>query len=246
MTVVFLSLPVFAQSGKQDCLYLKNGSIIRGEIIEQIPNKTIKIQTKDGNLFVYNYEDVEKITREYNKSRSSNYDSNSNEQYEASDADNEAADRTNYFNQTVKGVVSLSGQLMYSNYSYEDFSYSYFDLSSGTGYFFMDNLLAGIQLSYYSYGGDISDDHRFSFGPKVEYYFGNMKNKPFVSFDVLFSSTEDYNDTQITFGVGYNLALAKNISLQPIMEYRLTSPEGGSLGDIKTFLIGMKISNFLF
>jgi TM2 domain-containing membrane protein YozV len=48
----------------EEVVYLKNGSIIHGLIIEQIPNKSIKIQTKDGNLFVFDIEEVEKITKE--------------------------------------------------------------------------------------------------------------------------------------------------------------------------------------
>jgi hypothetical protein len=47
-----------------DIVYLKNGSVIKGEIIEQVPNQSIKIQTSDGNIFVYNFSDIEKITKE--------------------------------------------------------------------------------------------------------------------------------------------------------------------------------------
>ncbi|MFN4084273.1 MAG: hypothetical protein ACK4K9_11640 [Bacteroidia bacterium] len=50
-----------------DVLYLKNGSVIRGTIIEQVPNVQIKIQTKDGNIFVYKIEEIERITKEYSK-----------------------------------------------------------------------------------------------------------------------------------------------------------------------------------
>jgi hypothetical protein len=39
-------------------------SIIRGTIIEQIPNEKIKIQTSEGNVFVYKYDEIEKITKE--------------------------------------------------------------------------------------------------------------------------------------------------------------------------------------
>jgi hypothetical protein len=48
----------------QDVVYLKNGSIIRGIVIEQVPNKTLKIKTADGSVFVFQMEDVERITRE--------------------------------------------------------------------------------------------------------------------------------------------------------------------------------------
>lgn len=47
-----------------ETVHLKNGSIIRGIIIEQTPNQQLKIQTSDGSVFVYSYDDVEKITKE--------------------------------------------------------------------------------------------------------------------------------------------------------------------------------------
>lgn len=48
----------------EDVVYLKNGSIIRGMIMELVLNVTVKIQTKDGSLFVYKMDEVEKITKE--------------------------------------------------------------------------------------------------------------------------------------------------------------------------------------
>ena len=49
-----------AQANWQDVVYLKNGSVVRGTIIEQVPGVSLKLQTNDGNIFVYNIEDVEK------------------------------------------------------------------------------------------------------------------------------------------------------------------------------------------
>ncbi len=48
----------------QEVVYLKNGSVIRGTIIEQIPNSSLKIQTNDGSIFAYEMNEVEKITKE--------------------------------------------------------------------------------------------------------------------------------------------------------------------------------------
>lgn len=53
-----------AQNQYDDVVYLKNGSVIHGVIIEQVPNQEIKIQTKDGNIFVYKIDDVQKMTKE--------------------------------------------------------------------------------------------------------------------------------------------------------------------------------------
>ena len=64
MVVFLIATVTFAQSNYQDVVYLKNGSIIRGTIIEQIPNVSLKIETADGNLFVYKIDEVEKMTKE--------------------------------------------------------------------------------------------------------------------------------------------------------------------------------------
>lgn len=55
---------VFAQQIEQDVVYLKNGSIIHGVITEKIPNQSIRIETADKNVFVYQLDEVEKITKE--------------------------------------------------------------------------------------------------------------------------------------------------------------------------------------
>lgn len=58
------STATFSQNPLQETVYLKNGSIIKGIIIEQVPNHSIKIQTADGSIFVYKMEEVEKMTKE--------------------------------------------------------------------------------------------------------------------------------------------------------------------------------------
>ncbi len=47
-----------------EAVHLKNGSIIRGVIIEQTPNQNLKIRTGDGNVFAYTSDEIEKITKE--------------------------------------------------------------------------------------------------------------------------------------------------------------------------------------
>lgn len=56
-----------AQANLQDVVYLKNGSVVRGTIIEQVPGVSLKLQTNDGNIFVYKIEDVEKMTKEQSR-----------------------------------------------------------------------------------------------------------------------------------------------------------------------------------
>ena len=56
--------PALAQQNLEDVVYLKDGSVIRGVIIEQIPGASLKIQTRDGNVFFYEIDRVERITKE--------------------------------------------------------------------------------------------------------------------------------------------------------------------------------------
>lgn len=66
LLIIWLSLnaTAFSQNPLQETVYLKNGSVIKGTIVEQVPNHSIKIQTADGSIFVYKMEEVEKMTKE--------------------------------------------------------------------------------------------------------------------------------------------------------------------------------------
>jgi hypothetical protein len=52
-----------AQQQMTDVVYLKNGSIIKCIILEQNVGKNIKIQTIDGSIYVYKYDELEKIEK---------------------------------------------------------------------------------------------------------------------------------------------------------------------------------------
>ena len=60
--VAFIS-STWAQA-MQEVVYLKNGSIIKGIVIEQIPGESLKIKTNDGSIFAYQMSEVEKIAKE--------------------------------------------------------------------------------------------------------------------------------------------------------------------------------------
>lgn len=67
VALLFLTLITsssYGQNNYQEVVYFKNGRIIRGTIIEQVPNKSIKIETADKNVFVFPLDEVEKITKE--------------------------------------------------------------------------------------------------------------------------------------------------------------------------------------
>ena len=65
---LFLPASLLAQKkGWQDVVYLKNGSIIRGHLLEGTPPDMVRIETIGQNLFVFKQAEVERIAREYTK-----------------------------------------------------------------------------------------------------------------------------------------------------------------------------------
>ena len=71
MKKLFFSLLCFAiclstsgQQTFQDVVYLKNGSIIRGKIIEMISNISIKLENPEKTVFFFKMDVIEKITKE--------------------------------------------------------------------------------------------------------------------------------------------------------------------------------------
>ena len=63
-TLFFFTSIAFAQNNLEDVIYLKNGSVYRGLIIEQVPNLSYKIQIAGGSIISVTLTEIEKITKE--------------------------------------------------------------------------------------------------------------------------------------------------------------------------------------
>lgn len=46
-----------------DVIYLKNGSILKGKIIEMNPSSDLKFQLNDGSVFVFKINEIEKMEK---------------------------------------------------------------------------------------------------------------------------------------------------------------------------------------
>ena len=63
LLAIFCFLSILFSVEYQDVIYLKDGGIVKGTIIETKPNKYIKIKS-DDNIFVYSMEEVDVIKKE--------------------------------------------------------------------------------------------------------------------------------------------------------------------------------------
>ena len=66
LVIGLLGLSIFGTNASAemiDVVHLKNGSIIKGVVIETIPNESIKIETDDGSISIIEMSEVDKIKK---------------------------------------------------------------------------------------------------------------------------------------------------------------------------------------
>jgi hypothetical protein len=105
---VLISSALFAQN-TEDLVYLKNGSVIKGQITEIIPDKHVKIETNGGSLLVYSFAEIEKIEK--------NKIDDSTPPVYAKGENNEGI-FSDYYNQSSLGVAIGGGGLLGLTYRY--------------------------------------------------------------------------------------------------------------------------------
>lgn len=66
LILIVAAMPLVGASAQsqRETVYLHNGSVIKGEVIEAVPGESIKVKTADGSVFVYDMADVERIAKE--------------------------------------------------------------------------------------------------------------------------------------------------------------------------------------
>lgn len=230
--VLFVTAFVSAQQSKPiDVVYLKNGSILRGVIVEQIPNELIKLQTSDGNLFVYQTSEVEKIIKEAPTNESENT---------LAFGEKKSNKRRGYIGLSVGpsfAVRDLSDLPVGVSLNLVDFGYLFNDnlgiagkwlgaaYTEGGADFGMGGLLAGLLASTpisptinlegkvllgfaaftASYAGiSETSDLYFGYDIGVGLRF-NTSNKVSLLLNVDYLGAEEYGSINLTFGVAYRL-----------------------------------------
>jgi len=65
LLLLILMIALFSVSSlcqeRQDIIYMTNGNILKGIIVENVPNDYVKIELEGGSLFTVKYEEIEKF-----------------------------------------------------------------------------------------------------------------------------------------------------------------------------------------
>jgi hypothetical protein len=113
-------------------------------------------------------------------------------------------------------------------------SQSDLNLDARAGYFVIDNLAAGLDISFASSKLGDASDSQVLVGPYVRYYlpmkvfgevnFGIGSSKSEVDYGAPLGTVEvKYGTTALGIGVGYAAFLNDNISIEPMVRYAMTS-----------------------
>ncbi|GAO27696.1 outer membrane beta-barrel protein [Geofilum rubicundum] len=181
LTLLFLALSTFAQGNYRDVVHLNNGSIIKGIIVEQVPGQQLKIETADGSIFVYQMDEIEKMTKEPMPLSGMS-----------------TRHISKFSSPTAKGTIMISGSTNLSfasinnetklNSDYNNASYEYdtnqFSFSPSIGWFADNGLVVALNMDYESSKVEIEEEtykeSTFLIGPSITYFFGSSNIKPFI------------------------------------------------------------------
>ena len=211
MSFLFMKCMVSqAQTNYEDVVYLKNGSVIHGIIVEQIPNKSIKIQTRDQNLFVYSMEEIEKISKEPTKSQGGNT---------AGLVNSEGINKGT----VLVGAASNIG-LKVAIPSGGGNTITTFNGNVEIGYFFEKNFVLGANVGYSSIGSF----NLTTLGAFMRYY---IQGKVFAGAGYNNISSGGFSSSSIPLELGYAAFITKNIAIEPALGYSIiTNGVGGVFG----------------
>ena len=225
--LVSVSMYCSAQS-YTEVVYLKNGSVIKGVIIEQIPNVSLKIKTGDGSLVICKMEEVDKITKEESYSR----------------------DYRKEYNSRKAARNTLKGYKGFIDFGYigdvSDYNASKVELSTSHGYQFNNYFFVGggVAVDYYTDADVIAAPIFANFRAN----FINKKVTPFADVKMGYS-VGDVEGFYTSIGMGVRFSLKGKKALNLKLEYNYQEQEavyGGSYYYSYEEAVGMSGIGFKF
>lgn len=212
----------FGQTNYQDVVYLKNGSIIRGLIIEQVPNASIKIETADRNVFVFQMGEIEKITKEAMEGKRADRFSDSDKRKGYIGLSLGVSVPVGSFADNSDGMANAGTHLNLVNFGYlfsENFGIAFF-------WFGAANPLDVPGYDPWSYGGIMAGPLlSFPQSQKVEWDFRPMIGYAATTLPDVGYGIEQDMSLALNLGALVRLNVGRKIALSLSADYFYTKPE---------------------
>ncbi|WP_195662611.1 DUF481 domain-containing protein [Bacteroides congonensis] len=199
LLTLLLSISTYvAAQNYTEVVYLKNGSVIKGVIIEQVPNVSLKIKTGDGSLIICQMNEVEKIIKEERYTRDYR-----------TDIDNRKAARN-----TLKGYKGFVDFGYIADLS--DYDANKVEISTSHGYQFNNYfyLGGGVAADFYTDADLIAVPIFVDFRAN----FINKKVTPFANIKTGYS-VGDVEGAYVSTGIGVRFSLKGKKAINLKLEY---------------------------
>lgn len=205
--IIFLFSAAAIAQNTTDVIYLKNGSVVRGKIIDQVPNQSVKVYTANRSIVELKMDEIEKMEKE--TSTNTDFISTPDEL------------------PITAGNMIIGGNAGFSSYKETPdggtvYKSTSLNISPYFGYFIADNLAVGASLSYNWRKSGGNKNTSFGFGPDVRYFFEMgllLKTELLFDFYSYASGSKD-RTIYIKPGVGYSIFLNPRVALEPCIVYQ--------------------------
>lgn len=193
------SLGIYSQNFIET-VHLKNGSIIRGVIIEQIPNESLKLKTQDGNLFVFQIDEISKITKDISSNSLSNSSNSKKDKGYRGFAD--------FAYSVGVGDYSIDRLEFSTSHGYQFNPYLYLGIGAGVNYFY-DFEIASIPLFV---------------NPRVDFPTGKIN--PFLDLKIGYTVSSNIQGFYLSPSIGARFSLQNQVGLNLGIGYTMQNIEG--------------------
>ncbi|MBD8349586.1 hypothetical protein [Dysgonomonas sp. HGC4] len=223
--LIFVGVSLSAQD-LPEIVYLKNGNLIRGEIIQIIPDKSLEIRSKDGKVYVYDMDEVLSIEknaaaappRRYNDRRTSSghYGRHAEEFSEPMYSSNEYSLHEGY-----RGMFDLGYSV-----SVDVAELNRLEFTTSHGYQFNPYLFLGVGggVSFY-HGNDSESTVSFPIfiNPRIDFNTGKIS--PFIDLKGGYTLGEDVEGLYLSPSIGARCAITTGTAINFSMGYTLQQLE---------------------
>jgi hypothetical protein len=154
---------------------------------------------------------------------------------------------------TRKGAFELSGFLFYDRLenkgTYENVdqkvTFETFQVETGSAYFFMNNLAAGVLFSYLNESQGVVNYEQFMGGPVIKKYFGEKQWRPYLFTNYLFMSGDilDGGEWEMVAGVLYHVTGNFGLTLQ--IKYGILFAKKDFTEGQNRLFVGIGLVNFI-
>ena len=131
------------------------------------------------------------------------------------------------FAQNQKGKLSIGTSCHFHYNNYHSIGEINYQINQKIGYFFSENLNAGIDLNFHPWSNkELFHYESKALGPYTRYYFDFSKFKLFVESSLRYDFGDYYDGLSLVLGPGLSFSLSDFISIENTLVYLIDSRFG--------------------